>query len=401
MREELIRLEKVLQLVKDAVGVWINQDNKEQQLGMDIFTGIQDVNREIFGLSNLADAFVEAPVDKEDCFAGQVDKWLIYLQKELEIRKKIKKKIDYDFYVLTQHIRLSDEKELLQEEIGNLCKIRQRDGKLYQQIIMFHNAYSHLWGKIDLDKGVWDILADRAFQLKEHLEDFCWLYEELGDYRSKKVLYGILHFWLTFDYKYKSTLRENNYSDYYDFDLLSCDENEVLVDLGAYTGDSALSYIENFGVYKKLYCYEITESSLESMKERLEPYENIVIRNVAAGEENTTMYLQSQDSASSGNRIGEEEGIPVKVVRLDDDIEEAVTFIKMDIEGSELAALKGAKEHIRKDKPKLAICTYHNNHHIWEVPRLMKELNPDYKLYMRYNGNIAGLAVSEFVTFAL
>ena len=86
---------------------------------------------------------------------------------------------------------------------------------------------------------------------------------------------------------------------------------------------------------------------------------------------------------------------------LDEDISESVTFIKMDIEGSELDAIEGAVEHIRKDKPKLAICTYHNNHHIWEIPRRLKEINPDYKLYMRYNGGWDSFSVAEFVTFAI
>ena len=86
---------------------------------------------------------------------------------------------------------------------------------------------------------------------------------------------------------------------------------------------------------------------------------------------------------------------------LDEDITEPISFVKMDIEGSELDALIGAKRHITEEHPKLAVCTYHNNHHIWEVPRLMKACNPDYRLYMRYNGDLNAFLISEFVTFAL
>jgi hypothetical protein len=50
------------------------------------------------------------------------------------------------------------------------------------------------------------------------------------------------------------------------------------------------------------------------------------------------------------------------------------TFIKMDIEGEELAALRGAQRIIRRDRPILAICSYHLQNHLWEVPLLMSEL---------------------------
>lgn len=299
-----------------------------------------------------------------------------------------------------QHIKMSTKEELVQEPLQNLCQLRQGNESTYQSLIQFYNAFSDFWGRIDLDRQELDLFVNRANQLKDHYEDFCWLYEQLGDYRSKKVLYGILHFWLSFDYEEKKNMIENNFDDYYDFDLLQCDENEVLVDLGAYTGDSAQSYIENYGKYKRIYCYEISQESITKMQQKLLPYENIIIRNVAVGAEKGMMYLKKGVFESS-NQVTDSGDIPVSVVTLDEDIQEVITLIKMDIEGSELAAIEGAVEHIRRDRPKLAVCTYHNNHHIWEIPRRLKEINPDYKLYMRYNGVWNSFSVGEFVTFAI
>ncbi len=63
------------------------------------------------------------------------------------------------------------------------------------------------------------------------------------------------------------------------------------------------------------------------------------------------------------------------------------TFIKMDIEGAELVALKGAKKTLQMYKPKLAISLYHNNRDILEIPIWLKETVPDYKFYLRHYSN--------------
>lgn len=55
-----------------------------------------------------------------------------------------------------------------------------------------------------------------------------------------------------------------------------------------------------------------------------------------------------------------------------------VDFIKLDIEGSELRALQGAKQTIREHRPQLAVCIYHKLEHYYEIPFLLSEYAPDY-----------------------
>ena len=69
----------------------------------------------------------------------------------------------------------------------------------------------------------------------------------------------------------------------------------------------------------------------------------------------------------------------------------------MDIEGAELEALKGARNTILKDKPDLAICVYHKNEDIIEIPRYILELDPEYELYLRHYD----LAEYETVLYAV
>ena len=72
-----------------------------------------------------------------------------------------------------------------------------------------------------------------------------------------------------------------------------------------------------------------------------------------------------------------------RVVRIDDDIQENVTFIKMDVEGAECEALRGAERQIRANKPKLAISLYHKTTDLLEIPKIIRSYIPEYKFYIR------------------
>lgn len=56
----------------------------------------------------------------------------------------------------------------------------------------------------------------------------------------------------------------------------------------------------------------------------------------------------------------------------------------MDIEGFEYEALRGAQRLIGKYQPKLAISVYHNAEDIWKIPKLILEINTNYKIFLRH-----------------
>ena len=63
------------------------------------------------------------------------------------------------------------------------------------------------------------------------------------------------------------------------------------------------------------------------------------------------------------------------------------TFITMDIEGEELAAIKGAKKIICDNKPSLAVCVYHYPEQVADVINQISKFNSEYLFFIRnYTG---------------
>jgi hypothetical protein len=74
-----------------------------------------------------------------------------------------------------------------------------------------------------------------------------------------------------------------------------------------------------------------------------------------------------------------------------------VSLIKMDIEGFEPHALKGAEQIIRRQRPALAISVYHRMDHFWMIPAWLKGLHLDYSLRLGCHNH----ANTDVVCYAL
>ena len=163
-------------------------------------------------------------------------------------------------------------------------------------------------------------------------------------------------------------------------------DDEVFVDCGAYDGSGAFNFINHYSTeYKRMYLYELDPANAVRVKEAADMLRNIVTRNVAVGSEHRTMSASIGSSQGShlGGGIGNSD-YTAQVVTLDEDISEPITFLKMDIEGAELEALRGASNHIKNEHPKLAICVYHKREDAVDIAEYILSLNPDYKLYLRH-----------------
>jgi len=293
--------------------------------------------------------------------------------------------LDKNFYKLTTHLSNLSYEEIFNNIKNNYLKIPVNT-KL--EIENFLKKFNY-WGILDYQNNIFEEIENRAKSIYKHLNDFIWLYKKLKDYRSKKILYAILNNWYLYDFKELKECYDNQYPDYFDLDLVKINDNEIVVDLGAYTGDTIIDYLKMYNhKYKKIYCYEITDESFIQLKNNLSKYKNIIFKNKAVSDKPGLMYLKENEFGNQdANRITNNGTKKIEVVTIDKDITDKITMIKMDIEGFEYKALQGCKKHIKKNTPKLLISVYHNHEDIWKIPKLIQKIKPGYKFYLRYHGN--------------
>lgn len=208
----------------------------------------------------------------------------------------------------------------------------------------------------------------------------------LADDMSRRTLDGLLAYRKTNDIQNLKDLVVQ--PQYFQKDILSPDANEVFVDGGAFIGDTIEAFLKNFsGDYRKIYAWEPDSDNLNFLKKKYgsTKYHDVVICPYGMWDGHTKLCFDQQGTSNSmvmendmtaGSYIETE-----SIDRLCGN--DKVTFIKMDIEGSELRALYGASEVIRRDRPKLAICIYHKPEDLFEIPFYVKDLVPEYKIYIR------------------
>ncbi len=174
------------------------------------------------------------------------------------------------------------------------------------------------------------------------------------------------------------------------FDVLPPIEDEIFVDAGSYDGDTIKRFVEwTKGNYKMIYAFEPNSAMIPVLNHMMETEQikNVILTPKATWSKAEEVHFVDDSSAS---RVRQEGEIRIQAVDIDSIVgDDKVTFIKMDVEGSELQSLMGAEKTIKRNKPRLAISVYHRAEDVVELGEYILKLNPDYKLILRqYTSNL-------------
>lgn len=169
---------------------------------------------------------------------------------------------------------------------------------------------------------------------------------------------------------------------YFEERCINLKDVKCFVDAGAYDGKDSIRFIKSIKEAEyKVWAFEPDIYQYIICKKELEKYPNINILNLGLGEKISKSNITMLNN--SGSYLGSGDGVEILITTIDEIIlDEKIDYIKMDIEGYEEKALIGAMETIKNYKPKLAVCVYHKRNDIFRIPKMLLDINPEYKFKM-------------------
>jgi FkbM family methyltransferase len=176
--------------------------------------------------------------------------------------------------------------------------------------------------------------------------------------------------------------------------IIECKTGDFAIDAGGCWGDTALYFAHKTGPSGRVASFEFLPANLSIYRKNLamNPHlaERISLHEQAVWSETGKELLVTPDGP--GTRVLESPsdttGLRVSTRRIDDLLADGtlprIDFIKMDIEGAELQALKGSVGALRQFRPELAITVYHKFRDFWEIPNFLDRLGLGYRFYLRH-----------------
>ena len=222
--------------------------------------------------------------------------------------------------------------------------------------------------------------------IQDQVEQIQKAFSLLEDEPSRREFLAQLQWRLSLDFDaLEPPTKEEQYFPSF---LPPCNERAVFVDCGAYDGDTLKSFLK--------YCEHQFQAILAVEPDPLnfkvlqrfvdclpaETRQNIHTHWAAVGDRQGGFLFDATGTSSSA--ISNQGGVFVQSIMLDALLSQyRPTHIKMDIEGFERQAIRGAQNTIAKHRPNLAVCVYHRPDDLWAIPLIIKEINPDYRFYIR------------------
>ena len=182
------------------------------------------------------------------------------------------------------------------------------------------------------------------------------------------------------EYLYRSEVKKERV-----YEALDLNDGKILIDCGAFTGDSAKEILSYSPACKTLYAVEPDTKSYEKLVRCSMPDKRIIPINAAVSNGAGTLAFDVCGNRGSRRHGNKSSSVctEVQTISIDMLLEgEKADFIKFDVEGMEAQAIEGAAETIKRFKPKMLVSCYHRSEDIFELPLKIFDIRSDYKLHI-------------------
>lgn len=227
-----------------------------------------------------------------------------------------------------------------------------------------------------------------------HLEQIKKVYEKLADQESKTYYINFLMACMTRNpFFYKDNPRSID-SYYYDSEIakIGLHGGEVILDCGAFNGDTARIFRRITNNNCEIYCFEPVLENFNELAEWIEKekVKGVHAVHVGIGKEKYKDKVYSTEAKTTKGAVGINRFNSIcpiineiQVDSLDNMLgDKRVDYIKMDIEGAEMDALRGGIRVIKRNHPQMLISAYHKIADMWEVPEIVLGIHPDYHMFL-------------------
>lgn len=237
-------------------------------------------------------------------------------------------------------------------------------------------------------------VTDWAPVISSRFEEFEALQRRFSDPYSAETLAGVLTFHLTCNPEYHLNISRPYSSLYFRSGLFCLTDHEKLVDCGASIGESTTALIGiTRGRFSHSWMIEPDRFNVETLRKLIRSHagsaieEKLSLHPVAVGATEAEAPFHHQGGHSGSIAMSDPTAKLEKVLLrpIDNIIDDIPTFIKMDIEGFELPALKGGIKAIQTGKPKLAVSAYHRATDLLDLPAYIDGIAPGYQLGLRHH----------------
>jgi FkbM family methyltransferase len=213
-----------------------------------------------------------------------------------------------------------------------------------------------------------------------------------SDERSQQDYVGQLRWRLRLDFSGVTAPCVDN--PFFQPDLLSENSDDVFVDCGAYDGDTLRTILaQGIGRFKRIIALEpdpLNYAKLRAWIESLETEAQARITSFPLAVSSSRGTLRFAGLGTEQSKASDSGSLEIQSATLDELLAEfSPTYIKMDIEGAEPDAIKGARSIIQRTMPVLAISAYHEPAHLWQLPLLIHSLADGYTFALRPHAQAA------------